>query len=265
MRRPLRRDGAAFARQTFCLQGWSGGAMKRNPKWRELAAAAAVVVALGVAGAPEAKAQFFPPIGAASPGEIAARLRAQGFVLTGPLIRRDTVYLADVRGPSGHERLVLDAWSGEILQSFVSRGRNWRPGMTPYVVHGGEFSSPPPLAPPPKRDFLDPGETAYGVPGGPVILTPEGRSRKSHPAKSKATEAKAAPEPQAVSPGPAETAAPTTGAAPPRLLLRNRPRRPSRRSLKNLRWLRRSRSPRQISPRRPRWPSPETKRSTTFR
>jgi len=186
--------------------------MSRNQKWRRLAAAAAVAMSLGAAGAPEAKAQFFPPLGAASPGEIAARLRAQGFALTGPLIRRGTVYLADVKSPSGRQRLVLDAWSGEILQSFVARGRDWRPGMTPYVVRGGEFDSPPPLAPPPKRDFLDPGEGT----AGPVILTPDGSQKpKKHPAKTK--EAKAPPEPEATPSSPAEaTPAPsaTPGAAP---------------------------------------------------
>ena len=68
------------------------------------------------------EAQWFPPIGAASPHEIAERLRAEGFVLIGPLRRNDTVYLADVNaGPAGRERLVIDAWSGEVLQRFVSR------------------------------------------------------------------------------------------------------------------------------------------------
>ena len=68
--------------------------------------------------------QWFPPFGAASPREIVERLRAEGYVLVGPLRRNDTVYLADViGGPAGRERLVIDAWSGEILQRFVARPR----------------------------------------------------------------------------------------------------------------------------------------------
>ena len=196
--------------------------------WRRSAAAAALSILAGLFAARDARAQFFPPLGAASPSEIATRLRAQGLILTGPLIRRDTVYLADVHGPNGRERLVLDAWSGAILQTFVSRGRNWRPGMTPYVTGGGEFTTPPPLGPPPKRDFLDPGEFAYGAQGGgPILLTPEAPQKpRRTPAKPKPTEAKAtadqpAPPPAGATPAPAaqtpavppsSAAAPTSGA-----------------------------------------------------
>ena len=200
--------------------GRIGGGMNRNAGWRGLAAAAALMALFGVADAPEARAQLFPPLGAASPGEIATRLKAQGFVLTAPLTRRDTVYLADVRGPKGRERLVLDAWSGAILQSFVSRGRNWRPGMSPYVTGGGEFDSPPPLGPPPTRDFYGaPGSFAYGSPdergaAGPDSQKPHKRPAKNKPAEAKASPEAPAPEQQGASTGPAPGQGPATAAAP---------------------------------------------------
>jgi len=144
-----------------------------------------------------ANAQWFPPMGAASPGEIAQRLRAQGFVLTRPLRRNETVYLADVdAGASGHERLVIDAWSGEVLQRFVARPRTRSPGAVGgYVIERGEFDSPPPLGPPPARDFFfgsGGGGVAYGGPrGAPVEATPRTRVNprpppiRRNPAESK--------------------------------------------------------------------------------
>jgi hypothetical protein len=115
---------------------------------RQLVARGAFAAATASALVPSVDAQWLP-FGAAPPGEIVQRLRAEGFVLIRPLERRDTVYLADVAGgPAGHERLVIDAWSGEILQRFVAR----RGGLVP---EGGEFSEPPPLGPPPARDFRE--------------------------------------------------------------------------------------------------------------
>ncbi len=125
---------------------------------RLLATPVALAVAAAFALAPSAYAQWFLPFGAAPPAEIVNRLRAEGYVLARPLERRDTVYLADVvRGPHGRERLVVDAWSGEILQRFLAR----RGG---FVPEGGEFSEPPPLGPPPARDFRE-GDFGYGPPG----------------------------------------------------------------------------------------------------
>jgi hypothetical protein len=143
----------------------------RNGRLRSSGVRAAFAAVLMFASVPAVKAQWFPPIGAAPPAEIAQRLRAEGYAAIGPLIRRDTVYLADVHGPAGRERLVIDAWSGEILQRFVARDRYRRPGSAaPYVVEGGEFSMPPPLGPPPARDFVNGGGFAYGGPAtvGPV-------------------------------------------------------------------------------------------------
>jgi hypothetical protein len=165
--------------------------------------------------------QWFPPMGAASPNEIAERLRAEGFVLIGPLHRNDTVYLADVNaGPAGRERLVIDAWSGEILQRFVPRSPSSRPGAAAgYMIERGEFDLPPPLAPPPARDFFGPGGSgnlAYGGPANaripeavgpisPLERTPRTRVRQkpassTHaPAESKPTTA-AVPPPQPLKP-----------------------------------------------------------------
>ena len=115
---------------------------------RQLVACAAFAGVTAFALVPSVDAQWLP-FGAAPPGEIVQRLRAEGYVLIHPLERRDTVYLADVAsGPAGHERLVIDAWSGEILQRFVVR----RGG---YAPEGGEFSEPPPLGPPPARAFRE--------------------------------------------------------------------------------------------------------------
>jgi len=159
-----------------------------------------------------ADAQWFPPLGAAPPGEIVERLQAGGYVLIQPLRRNGTVYLADVRaGSGGHERLVLDAWSGEILQRFVARPRIGRSGSETFFVEGGEFSSPPPLGPPPARDFF-----AYG--GPPNAQTPPGPVGRPEPGpRSKVRRPGAfghkAPEPtpQYATPPAAQTAKPQDG------------------------------------------------------
>ena len=165
---------------------------------------------------PREYVQWFPPMGAASPNEIAERLRAEGFVLVGPLHRNDTVYLADVNaGPAGRERLVIDAWSGEILQRFVPRNPNSRPGAAGgYVIERGEFDIPPPLAPPPARDFFvgpgGSGNLAYGGPGNARIpeavgpINPLERTPRTRVKQKPATSRHA----------PAESK-PTTAAAPP--------------------------------------------------
>ena len=69
---------------------------------------------------PAASAQWLPPPWrAAFPGEIARNLEARGYVLTAPLQRRPGIYIADVTaGPAGYQRLIVDARSGQILESF---------------------------------------------------------------------------------------------------------------------------------------------------
>ena len=177
---------------------------------RPLAARALLTGLAAFAAVSGANAQWFPPMGAASPGEITQRLRAQGFVLIGPLRRNETVYLADVvAGASGHERLVIDAWSVEVLQRFVARPRTRSPGAGGYVIERGEFDSPPPLGPPPVRDFFfgsGGGGVAYGgPPGAPVEETPRTRSNTMPaPIRRKPAELK-----------PAVTAAPPVQPATP--------------------------------------------------
>jgi hypothetical protein len=168
------------------------------------------------AASPYEYVQWFPPIGAASPQEIAQRLRAEGFALVGPLRRNDTIYLADVNaGPAGRERLVIDAWSGEILQRFVARSPYPRPGVGDgYVIERGEFDSPPPLAPPPARDFFvgpgGNGNLAYGGPANARI--PEAVGPVSPLERTPKTRVK--PKPAASRHAPVESK-PTTAAVPP--------------------------------------------------
>jgi hypothetical protein len=207
-------------------------------KMRLLPAAATFAAFTVLTASSEVDAQWFPPMGAASPGEIVQRLRAEGFVLIGPLRRRDTIYLADVNaGPDGRERLVIDAWSGEVLQRFMTRPRSWRPGPgAGYPVERGEFDSPPPLGPPPMRDFyVGPGGNfAYGGPPdaripdavGPINpheAAPRTRVKPKPAAHQKSPETKPATatapaRPQPAEPQPASANASvkdTSGTAPP--------------------------------------------------
>lgn len=96
---------------------------------------------------PAATAQWLPPpwrLGPA-PGEIERSLEAQGYMLTGPLIRRPGVYLADVSvGPAGYQRLIIDARSGAILERFPAPSRTWGPAL---AARDEQFDdSPPPWA-----------------------------------------------------------------------------------------------------------------------
>jgi hypothetical protein len=144
--------------------------------------------------APEAQAQWLLPFGAAPPGEIVQRLRAQGFVLAGPLYRRNSVYLADVNG--GRERLIIDAWSGEILQRFVVRHGQWRPG------YGGEFAQPLPpgvVGPPPTSEFL----TDRPARAFEERIRPKGKPKSTATSRQPA---QSAPEAQDVSPARPENA-----------------------------------------------------------
>ncbi len=180
-----------------------------NGKMRVFATRAALAAFTALAGVSTAGAQWFPPIGAAAPREIVERLRADGYVLIGPLQRRETVYLADVNaGRAGHERLVIDAWSGAILQRFVYRPRYARPGSGGFVVEGGEFDYPPPLGPPPMREFYNggPGNFAYGGP-------PDAREPAGPPESY--TRPRVRPRPASTSHKPAETKPTSTATAPP--------------------------------------------------
>lgn len=179
---------------------------------RQIAATVAFAVATAFALVPSADAQLLPPFGAAPPGEIVQRLRAEGYILIGPLRRRETVYLADVTGgPAGRERLVIDAWSGEILQRFAVRQRG-------FVPEGGEFSEPPPLGPPPPRDFREGNKGYGGGPGGyEPPQKPRARPRPAATARKGGEEPKqaapAAQQPPEQSPGTGSPGAPPTAGA----------------------------------------------------
>jgi len=105
--------------------------------------AAALGGFIAFAAVPVATAQWLPPWRFVSPGEIEGGLEAQGYVLTGPLMRRPGVYLADVSaGPAGYQRLVIDARSGAILERFPAPGRIWGPAV---AARSEKFGEPPSL------------------------------------------------------------------------------------------------------------------------
>src|ERR1700688_1267356 len=105
-------------------------AIRTNGSLRFCLAGAAIGVLVAFAPVPAARAQWLPPWGGASPGEIERSLEAQGYGLIAPLVRRPGVYLADVSaGPAGYQRLIIDARSGQILERFTTSGRNWGPAL----------------------------------------------------------------------------------------------------------------------------------------
>jgi hypothetical protein len=118
-----------------------------------------------------ATAQWLPPPWGATRADIRQSLQAQGYVLIGPLQRRPRIYLADVSaGPGGYQRLVIDAWSGDILQRFVVPARRWGPQLG---ERGGEFAAPPPGFPEPGPSggfstMPDGGPAARSAYGGPT-------------------------------------------------------------------------------------------------
>jgi hypothetical protein len=140
--------------------------------------------------------------------------------LTAPLMHRPGVYLADVSaGPAGHQRLIIDARSGQILERFTTPGRNWGPAL---AAREGEFGEPQPggVGPPLGPGFAGPpaaaatARSAYGGPTNvhiPVAVSPYGvgETRGGTKAKPKAasTEHKAPTiNPPLPPPAPRETA-----------------------------------------------------------
>ena len=130
-----------------------------------------------------ATAQWLPPFAAVSPREVEQMLEAQGYLLIAPLHRRPRIYLADVSaGPAGYQRLVIDAWSGEILQRFVPPPRRWGPQL---AERGGEFAAPRPpgfAEPGPSGGFFMPdggpgARSAYG--GPPHVRIPAAIDKRS--------------------------------------------------------------------------------------
>jgi hypothetical protein len=130
---------------------------------------------IAFASIPAATAQWLRPWPAASPGDIEQRLEAQGYLLIGPLYRRPMVYLADVSaGPAGRQRLVIDAWSGVILQRFVVSPRRWGPV---FASREGGFAEPMPpgaAGPQPGGGFSNmPPGAAEAPPGGGFSTMPD--------------------------------------------------------------------------------------------
>ena len=134
---------------------------------------------------PAAMAQWLPPPwGAAFPGEIARSLEARGYVLTAPLLRRPGIYIADVSaGPAGYRRLIIDARSGQILESFPASGRMWGPVLAARDEEFGEPASPGVGGPPLGGAFSNPpggsppAKSAYGGSGNvhiPAAISPYG-------------------------------------------------------------------------------------------
>ena len=170
---------------------------------------------MAVAFVPTAMAQWMPPWGAPFPGEIERGLEAQGYVLTAPLMRRPGVYLADVSaGPAGHQRLIIDARSGQILEHFTAPGRNWGPGL---AARDEVFGEPQPVGvgPPLGTGLAGPpaARSAYGGPASvhiPAAISPYGvgetRAGTKTKLKSAPAERKATLNPPLPPPAPRETA-----------------------------------------------------------
>jgi hypothetical protein len=118
-------------------------ATRTNGPLRFCLAGAAIGGLVAFAPVPLARAQWLPPWGGVSPGEIERSLEAQGYGLIAPLVRRPGVYLADVSaGPAGYQRLIVDARSGQILERFAP-GRMWGSALAARDEKVGE---PPPGA-----------------------------------------------------------------------------------------------------------------------
>ena len=196
-----------------------------NGSLRFCLASAAIGGLVAFVPVPGARAQGLPPWGGASPGEIERSLEAQGYGLIAPLVRRPGIYLADVSaGPAGHQRLVVDARSGQILERFAAPGRMWGPTLAARNEEFGEPQSggvgsplnpgfsgrPAPAAPS--------GKSAYGGPANldiPVAVSPYDhgeappgtRARaKTSSTERKAPATKSASSPPLPPPAPREAA-----------------------------------------------------------
>jgi hypothetical protein len=179
---------------------------------------AALGAFIAIAFIPPAMAQWAPPWGALFAGDIERSLEAQGYVLTAPIMRRPGIYLADVSaGPAGHQRLIIDAGSGQVLERFPAPRRKWGPRLAARDEEFGDpqfdgvglplyrgFSGPDaPVAP-----MANAAPSNARVPGAfnPYGVTGTRAGTKAKP-KSTATERKAAAiNPPFPPPAPRETA-----------------------------------------------------------
>jgi hypothetical protein len=104
---------------------------------------AGTALALALAS-PAAHAQFFFFGSTLHQDRVEQALQARGYQLVSPLTRNGSVYLADVIGPGGPARLVVDASTGEVLERF--RSEHLRP---PAEIGGPQLVERPAPAPAP--------------------------------------------------------------------------------------------------------------------
>jgi hypothetical protein len=140
------------------------------------ASVAALVLAASVLslGATSAKAQFlFNWDQAVPPMAVERMVEASGYRLTGPVMRRGPVYLANVLGrDNDRERLVIDARDGRLLQRYsaeerrqFSAGEDWssRPRPRDFMFDGGFERDDNGPAPRPSADvYGDSGQLLHG-------------------------------------------------------------------------------------------------------
>jgi hypothetical protein len=153
------------------------------------------------------------------PGAVYRMLRSQGYRALGPLMSRGRVYLADVAdGETGqHERLIIDAFSGDIVESYPLSQRFAPPGLVPRAPR----AEAPPPAPQRSARLHPPSATPHAEPADPLVIPGIGAAAKPRPAlrakaprKPKAVIARRAPTEPAKTFVP-KTVAPPAPAAPP--------------------------------------------------
>jgi hypothetical protein len=181
--------------------------------------AALAVLLFAAPGAASAQG-LFSIFGGGGPSsyEIERELSASGYELTGPLILRGDVYVADVivRG-EGPERLIVDPQSGRIMQRFRTRGERWREAAAPPEAWADDprgWTGPRPPADispggPPPDDWVPP---AAPTVTGPVVIEPPKSAAKKYEVKPKPTPVANIANPPVIRSSPAPAAKP---AAPP--------------------------------------------------
>jgi hypothetical protein len=103
-------------------EGRLGLRQPRRQRQSGYARAAILSSFLALAVAPtSAQAQIFGMFGwSMPPGQVMHIIQSQGFRLAAPIYRNGRVYVADVMDEHGvRERLIVDAFSGDVLQTFV--------------------------------------------------------------------------------------------------------------------------------------------------
>jgi hypothetical protein len=196
-------------------------AMTANSHRQTLRRAAWVALAALLFAAPgAANAQgLFSMFGGGGPSsyEIERELAASGYELTGPLILRGDVYVADVivRG-EGPERLIVDPQSGRVMQRFRTRGDRWREAAAPPDAWADDprgWTGPRPPADispgPPPDDWVPPSAPTVT---GPVVLEPPKTAPRKVEIKPKPTPVANVVNPPVIQSSPAVTPKPAAPA-----------------------------------------------------